>query len=291
MNTKGVLVPIVTPFTTDNQVNLPVLEQLVESFIQAGVAGVVVCGTTGEYYTLSEEERQDVLKTVAKVAKGRISLIAGANGMSTQEAINRAAQAKILGYEGLMVAGPAYSLPGPQELEAHFRAVAQSTDLPIILYNFPARVGVEITIESVITLSKIPNIIGIKESSGDFSRALALIHAGLNNFEVICGCDDQAADFLFWGVTSWISGGANVFPAEQVQMMAAAEKEDWKTVRKMMKAMLPSIQAMEAGDYNQKAKIGCLRHQLDVGEVRQPLLPISQADADKFKALLTQFDT
>lgn len=290
MNTKGVLVPIVTPFTADNQLNLPVLEQLVESFIQAGVAGVVVCGTTGEYYTLTEEERQDVLKTVAKVAKGRISLIAGANGMSTQEAIGRAAQAKALGYEGLMVAGPAYSLPGEQELEAHFRAVAESTDLPIILYNFPARVGVEITIDSVIKLSQIPNIVGIKESSGDFSRALALIHADLNNFEVICGCDDQAADFLFWGVTSWISGGANVFPAEQVQMMAAAKKEDWNTVRKMMKAMLPSIQAMEAGDYNQKAKIGCIRHQLDVGEVRQPLLPISQAEADTFKALLTHFD-
>lgn len=290
MKTKGVLVPIVTPFTSNNQVDLKALEKLTEHFIQSGVAGIVACGTTGEYYALSEDERLQVLETIARVAKGKVSIIAGANGMSTQAAIERAQQAKELGYEGLMLAGPSYSLPGQEELKAHFKSVAESTDLPIILYNFPDRVGVEISIESIIELSQISNIVGIKESSGDFSRALALIHLNLENFEVICGCDDQAADFLFWGVQSWISGGANVFPAEQAKMLDLAEKGDWDQVKKIMVKMLPVIQAMESGDYNQKAKIGCSRHNIEVGSVRQPLLPISENDASEFKNLLRAFN-
>jgi 4-hydroxy-tetrahydrodipicolinate synthase len=167
--------------------------------------------------------------------------------------------------------------------------VAHATSLPIIMYNFPARVGVEIGIEAVAELSKIPNIVAIKESSGNFSRALALIKAELPGFEVICGCDDQAADFLFWGVRSWISGGANVFPGEQSAMIDAALKGEWEKVKSMMTAMLPSIQAMESGDYNQKAKLGCRRHGIDVGPVRQPLLPLSDADAKAFCDLLDQY--
>src|SRR3546814_9272383 len=100
------------------------------------------------------------------------------------------------------------------------------------MYNFPARVGVEIGFDAVVELSKIPNIVGIKESSGNFSRALALIKADLPNFEVICGCDDQAADFLFWGVRSWISGGANVFPGEQAAMINASLAGNWDEVKR-----------------------------------------------------------
>ena len=111
-----------------------------------------------------------------------------------------------------------------------------------------------IDIASVAELSREPNIVGIKESSGDFSRALALIQARLPDFEVICGCDDQAADFLFWGVRSWISGAANVFPGEQVAMLNAAKAEDWARVRTLMAAMYPAIQAMESGGYRKAGR-------------------------------------
>lgn len=289
MNTQGVLVPIVTPFTKDDAVDVAALEKLIEHFIKVGVAGIVACGTTGEYYALNEDERQQVLECVIRVAKGRVTVIAGINGMSTQAACDRAREAEALGYDGLMLATPPYSLPGQAEVIAHFRTVAQATRLPIIMYNFPARVGVEIGIEAVAELSKVPNIVAIKESSGDFSRALALIKADLPDFEVICGCDDQAADFLFWGVRSWISGGANVFPGEQAAMIDAALKGEWDEVKSLMTAMLPSIQAMESGDYNQKAKLGCRRHGIDVGPVRQPLLPLSETDAQAFSQLLDQY--
>lgn len=290
MQQQGILVPIVTPFDRDGHLDLAALRQLVERFIEQGVAGVVACGTTGEYYALSEDERRQVLECVAKAGKGRLRLIAGANDLSTSGAIARACQAAELGYEALMLAPPAYSLPDQAGIVAHFKAVAAASALPIILYNFPARAGVSIDIASVAELSREPNIVGIKESSGDFSRALALIQARLPDFEVICGCDDQAADFLFWGVRSWISGAANVFPGEQVAMLNAAKAEDWARVRTLMAAMYPAIQAMESGGYNQKAKLGVRRHGVEAGDVRLPLLPLPGAEAKAFLDALAAFD-
>jgi len=287
---QGVFVPIVTPFDADNRVNLGELKKLAEAFITQGVAGIVVCGTTGEYYTLTEDERKQVLECVASVGKGRVELMAGVSGLSTAEAITRAHQAEALGYDSLMLATPPYSLPGQEEVVAHFKAVAKATKLPITMYNFPARVGVEIGIDAVTELSKVPNIVGLKESSGDFSRALALIKADLPDFEIVCGCDDQAADFLFWGVRTWISGAANVFPGEQVKMVKAALDNDWAQVQSLMKGMLPAIQNMESGNYNQKAKLGVRRHGVQAGAVRQPLLPLSGDESKVFSDLLDEYD-
>lgn len=290
MNLNGILVPIVTPFDANNELNEAALKALVESFIQAGVGGIVACGTTGEYYALTAHERRRVLEIVAETGRGRTSLIAGVNSMSPAEAIARIREAEELGYEGLMLSPTPYSLPGQNEVVAYFKEVAAATTLPIVMYNFPARIGVQIELESVYELAQVKNIVGIKESSGNFSRVVAMVNADLPDFQVVCGCDDQAADFLFWGVRSWISGGANVFPAEQVQMLKAAEREDWATVRSMMKAMLPAIGAMESGNYNQKAKLGCVRHGVDVGQVRLPLLPVEQQERDEFLALITVYD-
>lgn len=289
MNLNGILVPIVTPFDANNQLNEAALERLVECFIEAGVGGIVACGTTGEYYALSAQERRRVLEIVAQTGRGRTTLIAGVNSLSPAEAISRIREAEELGYEALMLSPTPYSLPGQNEVIAYFKEVAAATDLPIVMYNFPARIGIQIELESVYELAQVKNIVGIKESSGNFSRVVAMVNANLPDFQVVCGCDDQAADFLFWGVRSWISGGANVFPAEQVQMLKAAEREDWASVRQMMSAMLPAIAAMESGNYNQKAKLGCIRHGIDVGQVRLPLLPVEAEERDQFLAQLNTF--
>jgi len=289
MNLNGILVPIVTPFDANNQLNEAALERLVECFIEAGVGGIVACGTTGEYYALSAQERRRVLEIVARTGRGRTTLIAGVNSMSPAEAISRIREAEELGYEALMLSPTPYSLPGQNEVVAYFKEVAAATELPIVMYNFPARIGIQIELESVYELAKVKNIVGIKESSGNFSRVVAMVNANLPDFQVVCGCDDQAADFLFWGVRSWISGGANVFPAEQVQMLKAAEQGDWNTVRRMMAAMLPAIAAMESGNYNQKAKLGCVRHGIDVGSVRLPLLPVEAQERDDFLAQINAY--
>lgn len=294
MNITGILVPLVTPFKADpnhpvgQSVDLETLKTLTEKLIETGVAGFVVCGTTGEYYALDEAERKSVLETVAEVAKGRATLIAGINDLSTAGACERAKQAKALGYEGLMLAPTPYSLPDQAGVIAHFETVAKATDLPIIMYNFPDRVGIEISLETVAHLAKHPKIVGIKESSGDFSRALSMLQAQYENFDVICGCDDQPVDYFFWGAKSWIAGAANVFPAEQVAIFNATQAGDWDTAKRIMREIYPAIQSMEAGHYNQKAKVGCLRATMDVGQVRLPLADLSQDEKDTFLALFNE---
>lgn len=204
MNINGILVPIVTPFDNNGNVDAQKLTTLVKAFIDKGVAGIVACGTTGEYYTFSAAERELVLTTIAEAAKNKgaenkVTLIAGINSLSTDHSIELAAQAKALGYDGLMLSATPYSLPEQDGIIAHFEKVADASELPIIMYNFPDRVGVAIEFDTVAHLAKHPNIIGVKESSGDFSHALRMLQADFDDFDVVCGCDDQPVDFFFWG--------------------------------------------------------------------------------------------
>jgi 4-hydroxy-tetrahydrodipicolinate synthase len=282
MKFQGIYVPLVTPFKADKSLDVETLKILVQSFIDKGVSGLVACGTTGEYYTFSEEERAIVLKTVADIAKGKVTLIAGINDLSTEGACRRAKEAEALGYEAFMLSPPAYSLPDQSGVIAHYETVAKATNLPIIMYNFPARVGVSIEYETVVHLARNPNIAGIKESSGDFSRALRLLQTDFKDFEVVCGCDDQPVDFFFWGAKSWIAGAGNVFPEEQVALFNATQNNDWNLARKIMKEIYPAIHSMESGNYNQKAKLGCLKATIDVGTVRLPLSDLSHEEKEEF---------
>lgn len=288
MNINGILVPIVTPFNSNGDVDTDTLTTLVNAFIDKGVTGIVACGTTGEYYTFSDAERELVLTTIAKAAKGKVTLIAGINNLSTDTSIELANQAERLGYDGLMLSAPPYSLPEQDGIIAHFEKVADASTLPIIMYNFPARVGVAIEFDTVAHLAKHPNIIGVKESSGDFSHALRMLQANFDNFEVVCGCDDQPVDFFFWGAKSWIAGAANVFPEEQVALFNATQEGNWDKAKQIMSKIYPAIHSMESGNYNQKAKAGCLKGSINVGSVRVPLTDMPADEKADFLALLTQ---
>lgn len=288
MQLQGIYVPLVTPFDRDGAVDEAKLRELAAALVAKGVAGLAACGTTGEYYALSDAERSQVLQAVAEVGKGQVALIAGIGDLASRRSVERAVEARALGYDALLLSPPPYSLPSAAGIRAHFEYAADRCALPLIIYNFPARTGVNVDFDTVATLARHRNIIGIKESSGDFSQALRMLQAGFDDFEVICGCDDQPVDFFFWGSRSWIAGAGNVFPGEQVALHAAAMRGDWDTARDLMRRMYPALQAMEAGDYNQKAKAGCLNATLDVGEVRLPLAPLSASQRDAFRALVRQ---
>lgn len=287
MNINGILVPIVTPFDNNGDVDTETLTTLVESFIDKGVVGIVACGTTGEYYTFSDAERELVLTTIAEAAAGKATLVSGINSLSTDHSIELAKQAKELGYDGLMLSAPPYSLPEQDGVIAHFEKVADASDLPIVMYNFPDRVGVSIEFDTVAHLAKHPNIVGVKESSGDFSHALRMLQANFDNFDVVCGCDDQPVDFFFWGAKSWIAGAANVFPEEQVALFNATQQGDWDKAKQIMSDMYPAIHSMESGNYNQKAKAGCLKGSVEVGSVRVPLTAMPEDEKAEFLALLS----
>lgn len=286
MQFDGIYVPLVTPFDARMEVDQAKLETLIEAVIAKGVAGIAACGTTGEYYALSDAERTQVLKTAQRVAGGRIQLIAGIGDLSTRRSIERAAEARALGYDCLLLSPPPYSLPSQDGIRAHFEYAAQHCELPIIIYNFPARTGANVEFDTVAALARNPKIVGIKESSGNFSQALRMLQAGFKDFEVICGCDDQPVDFFFWGAKGWIAGAGNVFPGEQVALHTAARKGDWDRARELMRAMYPALHSMESGDYNQKAKAGCLNGTLDAGDVRLPLAPLDAAAKQAFRELV-----
>ena len=273
MNLDGLLVPNVTPFDAAGEVDHAALERVVEFLVAGGVDALVPCGTTGEYYALRDDER-----IAARVADGRVRLIAGANAGATRDVIAHARVAADLGYEGLLLAAPYYSLPTAEELVAHFKAVAAAVPLPILLYNYPARAGVHLDFDVLDGLVDCERIVGIKESSGDIGRLYQMKMRYGDRYRISCGADDQALDYFLWGVTSWVAGSGNVAPRQLGDMMRTAVAGDIVRAREMMWKLMPVLQGMESGRFNQKAKLGMGLSGVDAGFVRGPL---AELDADE----------
>src|SRR5512133_189099 len=209
MQLTGIYAPIVTPFDAEENINYPVLAQLIDYLIDNGISGLVPGGTTGEVYALNEAERLEIFQFVKDQAKGRTTLIAGTNSGATRDVIRYSWAAEEIGYDALMVAVPPYSRPTQRELLAHYRDVAASTKLPIILYNFPWRAGSEVGYEVLDGLLDLPNVTGIKEASSDMSRVFEFRLRYGERYQMICGSDDQALDYFLWGTKAWIGGGAS----------------------------------------------------------------------------------
>ena len=285
MQLKGIYAPIVTPFDADENINYPVLAQLIDYLIENGISGLVPGGTTGEVYALNEAERLEIFQFVKDKAAGRVTLIAGTNSGATRDVIRYSQAAEKMGYEALMVAVPPYSRPTQRELLAHYRAVAASTSLPIVLYNFPWRAGTEVGYEVLDGLLDLPNVIGIKEASSDMSRVYEFRLRYGDRYQMICGSDDQALDYFLWGTTSWIGGAASCAPLEHYNVLEAALNNDFVAARKHMEVLLPLLRNMESGGYTQKVKVGCELRGIPVGNPRQPLLPLSAEDRAEFEKI------
>jgi 4-hydroxy-tetrahydrodipicolinate synthase len=278
----------VTPLDDDGELDLDTLTRVVEDQLENGVRGIVACGTTGEYYALTFDERVAVMTRVRDAANGGAQLVAGCNSGSTREVVRLGLQAKELGYDALLLSAPHTSLPSQRELGAHYAAVAAGVGLPIILYNYPARAGIEIGFEALDAIADLPEIVAIKESSGDFSRFLAMRRRYEGRVEVMCGSDDQAVDYFSWGVRSWLAGTANVLPRQHVVVLEAALRGDHALAHRLFEGLLPWVQNMESGSYNQKAKLGLAHRGIHCGPVRQPLLPLDAATEAEYLSALDQ---
>lgn len=285
MRLTGIFAPIITPFNADESINYPVLAQLVDYLIDNGISGLVPGGTTGEVYALSEAERLDIFQFVKDQAKGRVTLIAGTNSGATRDVIRYSQAAEKMGYDALMVAVPPYSRPTQRELLAHYRAVAASTRLPIVLYNFPWRAGTEVGYDVMDGLLDLPNIIGIKEASSDMSRVYEFHLRYGERYQMICGSDDQALDYFLWGTTAWIGGGASCAPRQHAAVLEAALANDFAAARAAMDKLMPLMRCLESGSYCQKVKRGCELLGIPVGGPRQPLLPLLDADRAEFERI------
>ena len=287
---EGIFTVVTTPFDRNGSIAFDVLVKHLEFLIANAVHCIIPGGTTGEYYAQTLEERKQVLAFVAKHTGGRVKLAAGTNSARPADTIELSCYAADLGYGALMLAAPFYSLPSTRELAEHFRHIAAHTALPIILYNFPARTGVDMNREFLDAVADIEAICAIKESSGSFARMLEHVVHFDGRIQRICGADDQAVDSFLWGAKSWIAGASNFLPAEHVSLYEACVlRKDFVLGQKQMQTMLRMFYLLEqGGKYIQYVKYGCELAGIPVGPPRGPLLPLSGDEKAAFDRLYAQ---
>jgi len=276
----GVYVPLVTPFDESGRIDQAQLGAAVEAMVAAGVHGIVACGTTGEGYALSLEERRAVTARIKEVVAGTVPILGGVGGMSTDQALDHALLAKALELDGLMVAAPAYCLPTPTELATHVSAVVNAANLPTVLYDYPQRTGVSFNIDTLDALAPMELIIGIKEASGDLDRVAEISSRYGDSIDIVCGADAAAPVFFDAGVRCWIGGVANLLPTAHLAML------DPTTRSEAYAAIVPILEFIESGRYNAKIKAGMAMRGLDVGIPRAPLAAVDAATSAELAELL-----
>lgn len=285
----GVFAALVTPLTAQDQLDEATLKTMVAHLIQKGVHGLVPLGSTGEYYALSAAERERVLQITLEAAAGRVPVLAGTNAGSTRDVIAFSRQAEQLGCAGVMLAAPYYSLPRMEELYVHFRAVNNAIGIPIMIYNYPGRTGVDMSPDFIERLAELKNVRYVKESTGEMARITELLRRCGDRLGVFCGCDTLAFESFAVGAIGWVGGVVNVLPASHALLYElAAVKQDYAAARKLFFALLPILELMEGGGkYTQWVKAACRLMGVDCGDPRRPLGPATKAECAQLKAALS----
>jgi 4-hydroxy-tetrahydrodipicolinate synthase len=238
----GVGTALVTPFTRTGDLDEAAVRRLGRRQIDAGIHFLVPCGTTGENPTLTPAERLRIVEILADEAKGGVPILAGAGGYDTKEVIHLAGEMKHAGADGLLSVTPYYNKPTPEGLFQHYRAIAESTPLPIVLYNVPGRTGVNIDVKTLVRLAAIPNIVGVKEASGNMTQMCDVCDQVPPDFIVLSGDDVLTLPLMAVGGRGIISVASNEIPAEMVQMVEAAARNDFAAARAVHARILPLMQ-------------------------------------------------
>ncbi len=283
---NGILTVSCTPFDTRGRIDFDAYGRLIEFLLDSGVHAICPLGSTGEYYALTMEERRSVLEFVAAEVKGRTRIFAGCNSAIVEEITAVGRHAKELGYEAALLAAPYYALPTTGELIAHFKAMDKALDMPIMLYNFPGRTGVDMTPEFLEGVAGCKNIFGIKESSGSIARMHEILTQFDGRLELICGADDQALEYFLWGAKSWVAGASNFLPKQHVALYeACVTRRDFERGGELMQKLLPMLMHLEGGKYIQSVKYGCELAGVPIGDPRPPLQPLSDDEKRQFRKL------
>lgn len=279
---SGVMPALVTPFDTAGEIDFAAFEVHLAGLRAAGVSGWVPCGSSGEYNFLSDEERDRVLRFVRDFARPGEVLIAGTNAPHTKGVIANTLRAKEIGYDAVLLATPFYTKPTQAELVAHFRAVLAATDMPIVLYSYPDKDGVELGWEVLDALADDPRIIGIKESSGSLQRAIGIATRYEGRIQLVSGSDDIALDFMLWGAESWICGPANCMAKAVCDLDRTFKAGDLAGAKAKMATLYTAMNILESGKFVQKLKYGCELQGTPVGECRAPLGPLTDEEKAAF---------
>ena len=259
-NWTGVGTALVTPFTKTGGIDEPAIRRLGRRQIDAGIHFLVPCGTTGENPTLTLAERVRIVEILVDEAGGRIPVLAGAGGYDTKEIVHLADQMRQAGATGLLSVTPYYNKPTQEGMYQHFRAIAESTPLPIVVYNVPGRTGVNLEPATLARLATIPNVVGVKEASGNITQMCEICNTLPADFLVLSGDDAITLPLMAIGGRGIISVASNEIPAEMVQMVEAAERGDFAAARVVHKRILPLMQVnfVEANPVSVKAAMAAM---------------------------------
>jgi 4-hydroxy-tetrahydrodipicolinate synthase len=285
---KGAIVAIVTPFK-NGQVDEETYRKLIEFQIVNGTDGIVPCGTTGESSTLSHEEHDRVIAIAIDAAKKRVPVIAGTGSNSTDEALRLTRHAYEAGADGALMVCPYYNRPTQEGLYQHYKLIAESVPIPIIPYNIPGRTGVNMLPETVARLSRISNIVGIKEASGSLKQMQDVISLCGDDFDVLSGDDFFTLPLLLIGGKGVISVISNIAPADMANMIDAFEAGNIKQARKLHDKMVSLIDALfiETNPVPVKAALSMMGK---IGyEVRLPLYKMSDSNYEKLKKVMSDY--
>lgn len=280
---RGIFIPLVTPFY-EGEIDWESLERLVEYYIEKGVDGLVPCGTTGESPTLSEEEHIEVIRFVVEKTAGRTKVIAGTGSNETKKAVEFTKEAERLGADGALVVCPYYNKPTQEGIYAHYKKVAESTALPIIVYNIPGRTGRNIEVKTLLRIAELENIVGVKEASGDINQLMDVIKQRPDGFSVLAGEDHLIYINCVLGGDGAIAASAHVLPEDFKKMCELAWKGNAQKAAKIHFKLLQLVRYFFTETNPSPVKtalkiMGLIRSD----EVRLPLVPTTPELASKIR--------
>ena len=292
MNFEGIYPPVITPYNDDYSINFEHFSQIIESLLSAGVDGLIIGGTTGEYHVQTVEERTESIRIAKSVIAGQVPMIAGIGAIRTEDCIQLGQMARDHGADAILMNAPYYAVPTQSELAEHALAIDHAVNLPIMLYNYPGRTGTIMEREFFDRISKSSNFSAIKESTGSIDK-LHMLALDYPNLTHLCGMDDQALEFFAWGARGWVCAGGNCLPREHIALYRAVSLENNVSLgRQIMSAMMPFLQILEqGGKLIQAVKHTCKLKGLPSGTVRQPLQPLSQKEENQIESVLITLES
>jgi 4-hydroxy-tetrahydrodipicolinate synthase len=287
---RGTFTAIVTPFR-NGAVDFPALEKLIESQVAAGITGIVAVGTTAESPTLTHDEKHEIIERVIKIAKGRCQVIAGAGTNSTRDSIEAAKFAEKAGADGVLLVAPYYNKPSQEGLFRHFKAIADATKLPVMLYNIPGRCGVDIGPDTVLRLAQdCHNIVSIKEASGSVDRVAELRRRLPEKFTILSGDDGLTLPFMSVGAVGVVSVASNLFPMELCSLVRACESGDFKSAEDLHRKMGAIFKDLFIEPNPVPVKTALAWRGAISFEVRLPLCEMTEANQARLRKTFEDFE-
>ncbi|MBT2756944.1 4-hydroxy-tetrahydrodipicolinate synthase [Mesobacillus foraminis] len=285
-NFGQLLTAMVTPFDELGEIDFHATKHLINHLIQTGTEGLVVAGTTGESPTLTSEEKLDLFKFVVEVVDGRVPVIAGTGSNNTRASIALTKAAEATGVDGIMLVAPYYNKPSQEGLYQHFKAIADSTSLPVMLYNIPGRSSVGISAETTIRLSEIKNITSIKEASGNLDAMSEIISRTPDDFTLYSGDDGLTLPVLSIGGTGVISVASHVLGSEMLDMIKLFKAGNVQEAAAAHRALLPRMRALFTAPSPSPVKAALNLTGVPVGGVRLPMIPLTDDQARELQEAL-----